>query len=133
MNLIKKATELVNPGQVPVLTVDQPLYAIVKKIQWTWPSIYGEDKFVVMMGGLHVEMALLKVIGDFLERSGWTSVMTSAGVTTEGRAESLQKGSQTSRSQWAHQVITAALYTLQRKTYNDYRRTCGTQDLQSCY
>ncbi|KAJ8051168.1 hypothetical protein HOLleu_04633 [Holothuria leucospilota] len=54
-----------------------------------------------MMGGLHVEKALLKVIGDFLEGSGWTSVMTSAGVTTEGRAESLQKGTQTSRSQWA--------------------------------
>ena len=51
-----------------------------------------------MMGGLHIEMALLKVIGDFLERSGWAGVMTSAGVTTEGRADSLQKSSQTSRS-----------------------------------
>ncbi|KAJ8041388.1 hypothetical protein HOLleu_12190 [Holothuria leucospilota] len=84
-----------------------------------------------MMGGLHVEMALLKVIGDFLAGSGWTSVMTSAGVTTEGRAESLQKGSQTSKSQWAHQVNAVALYISQRKAYDDYRRTCGTENLQS--
>ena len=54
----RQATEHLNP--VPVITVDQPLYAIAKKIQWTWPRIYGEDKFVVMMGGLHIEMALLK-------------------------------------------------------------------------
>ena len=35
MDLIKQATDLVNPGQVPVMTVDQPLYALAKKIQWT--------------------------------------------------------------------------------------------------
>ena len=113
INVIKQATEHVNPGQVPVLTVDQPLYAIAKKIQWMWPRVYGEGKLVVMMGGLHVEMALLKVIGDFLEGSGWMAVMTSAGVMTEERADGLQKGSQTSRSQWAHQVTAAVLYTLQ--------------------
>ena len=69
INIIKQATEHVHPGQVPVLTVDQPLYAITKKIQCMWPRVYGEGKLVVMMGGLHVEMALLKVIGDFLEGS----------------------------------------------------------------
>ena len=46
MNLIQKATEHVNHGQVPVSTVNQPLYAIAKKIQWTWPFKYGEGKFV---------------------------------------------------------------------------------------
>ena len=54
------------------------------------------------MGGLHIEMALLKAVGDLLDGSGWTTVMASADVTTEGRADSLQKGSQTSRAQWAH-------------------------------
>ncbi|XP_063958715.1 uncharacterized protein LOC135154778 [Lytechinus pictus] len=131
MNSIKQAAELLNPGQVPVLTVDQPLYAIAKKIQWTWPNVYGEDKFVVMMGGLHIEMALLKVIGDFLEGSGWTSVITNAGVTTEGRAESLQKGSQTSRAQWAHQVTAAALHSLQQSAYQDYVKTCASENIQS--
>ncbi len=52
---------LINPGQVPVLAADQPLYALAKQIQWSWPSTLGEDKFVVMFGGLHIEMATLKV------------------------------------------------------------------------
>ena len=53
----------------------------------------------MIMGGLHVEMALLKAIGTFLEVSGLARVMTSAGVTTEGGADSLQNGSQISCSQ----------------------------------
>ena len=60
-----KATEHVNPGQFPVLTVDQPLYAIAKEIQWSWPSTYGEEKYVVLMGGLHIEIALLNVLFFF--------------------------------------------------------------------
>ena len=36
------------------------------------------------MGGLHIEMAMLKLIGDWLDGSGWTYVMTSANVTSDG-------------------------------------------------
>ena len=131
MDLIKQATDLVNPGQVPVMTVDQPLYALAKKIQWTWPDVYGEQKFVVMMGELHIEMSFLKVLGDFLDGSGWTSVMSTACVTTEGRAENLQRGSQTSRSQWAHEVTAAVLYALQQQAYRAYRETCGSDKFLS--
>ena len=49
MDVIKRAVEHLNPGQVPVLTVDQPLFAIAKIIQWNWPESYGEDKFVVLL------------------------------------------------------------------------------------
>ena len=44
-----------------VVAFDQPLYAVAKEIQWMWPDEYGEEKFVIMFGGLHVEMAFLKV------------------------------------------------------------------------
>ena len=40
MDIIKRAVEHLNPGQVPVLTVDQPLFAIAKIIQWNWPESY---------------------------------------------------------------------------------------------
>ena len=49
-------------------------------------------------------MTMLSVIG-----SGWIYEMASANVTTDGQALGLQKGSYTSRSQWAHQVTAAAL------------------------
>ena len=33
MNVVKAATEYLNPGQNPVLLMDQPLFAIAKSIQ----------------------------------------------------------------------------------------------------
>ena len=48
MDVIAKATEHVNHGQVPVLTVDQPL-----------------SKYVGLMGGIHIQIALLNVLGHW--------------------------------------------------------------------
>ena len=67
MDMIKLAVQKVNQAQVPVITLDQPLYAIAKNIQWKWPESFGEKQFVLVLGGLHIEMAGLKVIGDI----GW--------------------------------------------------------------
>lgn len=58
MDVLREATSFLNPGQVPVITLDQPLFALAKAIQWKWPAEYGEDKFVVMFGGLHLEMTI---------------------------------------------------------------------------
>jgi len=70
MDKIKDTVAFLNPGQVPIITADQPIYAIAKQIQWHWPQHYGEDKFVIMFGGLHIEMAALKSIGSLLKDSG---------------------------------------------------------------
>ena len=55
------------------------------------PDIYGEDKYVVMMGGLHIEMAALKVLGDWLQNSGWTRALVRADITTPGKADTMLK------------------------------------------
>ena len=73
------------------------------------------------MGGLHIEMAMLKTIGDWLDGSGWAYVMIAGNVTTEGRAASVQKGSHISRGQWAHQVTAAVLYILLYRAYTEYQ------------
>ena len=61
MAVIKLSMEQLNPGQVPVIAFDQLLFAVAKEIQWLWPS---ENKFVKVFGGLHIESAFLKIIGD---------------------------------------------------------------------
>ena len=61
MNVIKSAVQHINPGQTPVITLDQPLFAIAKQIQWNWPASHGENQFVIMLGGLRIEMAVFKV------------------------------------------------------------------------
>ena len=61
-SIIQAAVQHLNPGQVPVLTADQSLFALAKQIQWTWPNKFGESLFVIMFGGLHIEMVVLKEI-----------------------------------------------------------------------
>ena len=121
IDVITKAGNFLNQGQVPVLACDEPLYAIAKKIQWNFPTVYGEKKLVVMFGGFHTELAALKALGSWIEDSGWTSVLVQAGVTTPGTADSFLKASHVSRTRHAHQVTAAALYILMDETYKTYR------------
>ena len=118
MNVIKKATEHLNPGQVPVIAVDQPLYSVAKKIQWNWPESHGEQHFVFILGGLHIEMAALSVLGDWLEDSGWTSALIQVNIASPGVVNSFLKGSNVKRTRRAHQVTAASLYSLLTQAYD---------------
>ena len=88
MDVIKKAVNTVNPEQTVVITADQPLYAVLKEVQKLWPDSHGEKTFVLVLGGLHIEMAALKLPGDWLENSGWVEYLVDAEITTPGSAES---------------------------------------------
>ena len=87
MDKIREIVAFLNPSQVPIIAADQPIYAVAKKVQWHWPEFYGEDKFVIMFGGLHIEMAALKSIGTLLRDSGWTGALVEAGIASPGTAD----------------------------------------------
>ena len=120
MDVAKQAVHHLNPGQVPVLTLDQPLHAIAKQIQWNWSSRYGEDKFAILLGGLHLEMASLATIGDLLDGSGWTHALALANIATPGTAESFLKTTHVTRTRHAHQVTASALSILLHTAYDAY-------------
>ena len=42
MGIVGKIAQHLNPGQVPIMTADQPVYALGKQIQWVYPNKYGE-------------------------------------------------------------------------------------------
>ena len=64
--IVKKAVQHLNRGQTPVITFDQPLFDLAKQIQWTLPEEYSEHKINVMFGGLYIELAAPKTLGDLL-------------------------------------------------------------------
>lgn len=76
----------------------------MKQLQWLFPERFGEDKLFVMMGALHIEMAALRAVGDWLDGSGWTSALAEADVTTAGRAEALVTVSDVTRTRYALEV-----------------------------
>lgn len=121
MIIVQAAVQHLNPGQIPVLAADQPLYAIAKQIQWASPTTLGEDHFVVMFGGLHIEMAILKVLGDWLEDSGWTSALVQADIASSGTAGSFIKASHVTKTRHAHQITVASVHTLLHQAYDKYK------------
>ena len=89
MDILLSIVEFCNPGQIPVMAIDLPIYAIGKQVQWVYPMLYGEDKFTLLLGGIHSEMASWSMIGRLLTDSGWTNIISEAGVATGGSSESL--------------------------------------------
>ena len=130
MDIIKTNVEFLNPGQIPVIAFDQPLFALAKTIQCNWPNTYGEEKFVIMMGGLPIEMAAWKTLGDWLENCGWTPLLVDANFCTSGKADSFLKASHVSRTRYAHQVTACCLFILMHKAYQEFCQSLSDNDIR---
>lgn len=130
IRVVKSAVEHFNPSQTPVIVLDQRLLALAKQTQWTIAE-FSEANPVVMLGGLHIEMASLKVLGEWLSGSGWTEVIHSAGVATQGVAESFLSASHVTRTRHAHQVTAASLYILMNKAHSEYHAKSRKNEQQN--
>ncbi len=74
---------------------------------------------VVMFGeGLHLEMGMWNMLGDYLAGSGWTTALTDAGIATSGKADSLLSSSHLTRTRHAHQLTCLALHSLQQQAFS---------------
>lgn len=119
-NINKKNVDFLTPGQQPVITCDQPLFALAKLIQWTLPERFSEKHVVILFGGLHIEIAAFRTIGDWLENSGWTSVLCQADIASSGTADSFRKASHVKRTRHGHEVAACSLYILVKRSYDRY-------------
>ena len=57
-----------------------------------------------MFGGLHIEMAALKMLVDWLQGSGWMNALVQAQTTMPGIADSFLQAAHVGRTRRAHQV-----------------------------
>jgi hypothetical protein len=96
MDKAQETTLYLNPLQTPVVTADQPIYALAKQIQWAWPEHYGN--FFIMLGGLHIEMTALKMLGSILKGSGWTTLLEDANIASGGTAYSFLSASNVAKT-----------------------------------
>jgi len=86
----------------------------------------AEEKLVVMLGGLHIELAALEAIGSLLLGSGWTDAVAQAGITTTGLAESL-----VTLAHHTHQVTASSLHILQQGLLVVFKMSSIPQMVQS--
>ena len=100
MNVLRQATQFLNPEQTTIIALGAPLLLLAKFTQWKWQEIHDENKFVILLRGgggegSHIEMVEIGVwstYGDYLEESGWTSILTQAGIASSGTADSYSEG-----------------------------------------
>ena len=128
LDVLKCITEFLNVGQIPVLACDCPIFAICKKIQWCLPHTHGEDKILIIFGGLHIEKALWNALGSLLSGSGWTGALTEAGIVTSGTADSFLSASHITRTRHIHQVTALSLAKLQQNAFVRRNETSDVHD-----
>ena len=73
-----------------------------------------------MFGGLHIKKALSSTLGDILDCSGWTNLLTEAAVSTSGTSDSYLKAAHITNTRKAHEVTAVALFILQKKAYDSF-------------
>ena len=83
---------------------------------------------MIMLGGLHTEMALWNTLGDVLEGSGWTAALTQADVASSGTADSYLKATHLTRTRHVHQVTLLTLHKLRKEAF---MLTDGSNDEES--
>ena len=118
MDVVKQATNLLNPGQIPVITIDQRVFALAKLVDPMAVSSHPRRRTVCSHVGrlADTEMALWNVLEDLLEGFGWTPALSKAEVSSAGTAQSMLKTAHlTPRIRYAHQVTLLTLHILQRE------------------
>ena len=133
MKMMMKATEYANPGQIPVLVADGPLYILLKKLQWAYPDEVGESKLVVFQGMLHLEMAVQECGGKLMGGSGWEEMFLEAGIFQSGVCNSLTGGKHVKRTRSSYEVTLVWLEVMKDRAYSEYINTCPTPLSKDCW
>lgn len=140
MELIKQVTLFLNGNQILVMAVNQLLFAIVKLKQWNYLEIYGETKFLVLVGAFHIKQSLRRVLGACMSGSEWDGAISHADVAFFSAAESFLKVIHVEKARYMHQVTATALYHLLLDAHHgsntllEFKLWCGKRAKESvCY
>ena len=91
-------------------------------LQRQQPEMRGEDKLLLMIGGFHIKMNFVNLIGDWLTGSSRITTLTQAEVMS-GHADAILKCSNLTRACYAHQVTAPSPGILKRTAYDTYMPT----------
>ena len=75
-----------------------------------------------------LEMAVLKILGDWLRGSGWVQALVQTDLASPGIADSFLQATHVARTRRAHQIIVVALYILKHHAYDHYHVTYSGEE-----
>ena len=118
MNIISNTINILNPGQKPVNTTDQPIFAPTKELMIRFPDKFGLDKYFSLFGSFHIEKSLLIICGHVLKGSGLDESMCTCGLPIVG-ADSLVTSNDIKRARYCLKVGVCMIYLKLKQTHLD--------------
>ena len=109
MEITKKVTEAVNPGQTLVDVSDQPVYALTKEVQWKYPELF--QNYFPVMGALHIEQIFLKCHGQLIVGSGLADILQANKFSFLGTS-TIVDVNDIKRARYCVQVALCSLYLI---------------------
>jgi len=100
-----------NLGQVDtVITFDLAIYTKAKQIQMKFPEEFSGT--VLRLGGFHIALNFLSLLGKKFCSSGLEDFLIESGVYATGTASAIMKGKSYNRGIRAHKLAMEALFCL---------------------
>ena len=96
--------------QDTVVTFDLLIYMKAKQIQWRYPEEFAY--VIIRMGGFHIALNYLGLIGKKYLDSGLDDLVTESGVHAAGTTAALMKGKSYNRGVRAHKLVSEAMIRL---------------------
>ena len=112
MCMVKKLVYRINKFQIPIDVSDQPVFALSKELQLRLPLLFGHDKYICLLGDLHIEQSLLVMHGKLIRGSGLDTIMQHSDLSTIGGATALVDVNHIKRSRYCLQISVVAIYRL---------------------
>jgi len=105
-----KISEIMNPGQSTVITLDQQLYCKVKELQWANNDLCG--RVFAHLGGFHSTKNFMCTIGQHFAESGLPEVWIESEVYGENTALNNMQAKSYNRAIRAHKLTYEALWKI---------------------
>ena len=91
-----------------VITVDQALFCKLMELKWSVPEYL--DKLFPRLGGLHIAMNFMKVIGDHMDGSGLEEIWVESGILGPGTVKQVMCGKAYNKGLRCHKLSLQALW-----------------------
>ena len=101
--------------ETSVITFDLAIYTKAKEIQWKYNNEFKNT--VIRLGGFHIVLNYLAVIGKMICNSGIEDLMIESGILGTNTVSSVLRGKMYNRGVRAHKLMLEAMFRLQWKSF----------------
>jgi hypothetical protein len=112
--------------QDTVITFELAVYIKAKQIQLRSPDEFSDT--VIRMGGFHIALNFLSVIGKKYTNSGLDDLLVESGIYAAGTTSALIAGKSYNRGVRAHKLVSEALFRLTWRAFSKWLSSKPTQE-----